>query len=84
MKLIGLVNYPRQWPWKELPLGEVLKYLIVEDPKVLVDEFISIGKSTKKTINPNQTGLLWVFANDWWKYYDNNTGSVWLTVKRIA
>lgn len=84
MKLVGFVNYPREWPWKELPIHQALNYLIIEDPQELVAELISIGNGIKpKPYTPKQTGLLWVFANDWWKYYDNNTGSVLLTVKRI-
>lgn len=84
MKLIGVFNYPIKWPWEERKIHLALKYLIMKDPEDLVNKLMSIGKHhTKKHIDPGKTGLLWVFANDWWKYYDNNTGSVLLTVKRI-
>ncbi len=84
MQLMGIVNYPREWPWRERRWYEALHYLFVEDPLQLVREIFPIGCQTMRTIGPNQTGILWAFANDWWKRYANNTGSVTLTVRRLA
>jgi hypothetical protein len=36
------------------------------------------------TIGPAAAGYFYAFANDAWHFYDNNRGSVTLTVKRIA
>lgn len=84
MKLIGVVNYPREWPWKERPWYEALPYIFWKDPQQLVNDLFAIGKQTSSPIVVKETGLLWVFANDLWRTYDNNTGSVTLTVTRTA
>ncbi|WP_075290332.1 DUF2235 domain-containing protein [Pararhizobium arenae] len=43
-------------------------------------EVFKIGKSAEFT--PKKSGYLYAFANDAWQTYDNNRGSVRLTVKR--
>lgn len=83
MKLIGFVNHPRAWPWRELPLTAALRVLLLEDPPELVRELIPIGAVPSAPFSATQTGLLWVFANDWWKFYENNTGALRLTVRRL-
>lgn len=84
MRLMGLVNHPRDWPWKERHWLVALYYLLIADPKALVDKLFPIENDKPMLIESNKTGMLWAFANDWWKKYDNNTGSVTLTVRRIA
>lgn len=39
---------------------------------------------TQLTLKPTEAGYLYAFANDAWHFYDNNRGSVALTVKRLA
>lgn len=39
---------------------------------------------TKLTVKPTEGGYLYAFANDAWHFYENNRGSVTLTVKRLA
>ena len=43
-------------------------------------EFVLIGKQAIHT--PKQSGYLYCFANDAWKFYGNNRGKVSLTVRR--
>lgn len=45
--------------------------------------FIGAGP-TQLTLKPTEAGYLYAFANDAWHFYENNRGSVTLTVKRIA
>lgn len=45
-------------------------------------EIVRIGKGT--TIVPKSSGYLYCFANDAWKFYDNNRGKVALEVTRVA
>lgn len=47
----------------------------------LAGECILIGKGTRYT--PQASGYLYCFANDAWKFYDNNRGKVTLTVRRL-
>ncbi|HEY0947614.1 MAG TPA: DUF2235 domain-containing protein, partial [Opitutaceae bacterium] len=39
---------------------------------------------TRLTLKPTEAGYLYAFANDAWHFYENNRGSVTLTVKRIS
>ncbi|ACB73843.1 DUF2235 domain-containing protein [Opitutus terrae] len=39
---------------------------------------------TRLTLKPTEAGYLYAFANDAWHFYENNRGSVTLTVKRVA
>lgn len=45
-------------------------------------EIIKIGDGCRFT--PRRSGYLYCFANDAWKFYGNNRGSVRLTVSRPA
>ncbi|QJW88746.1 hypothetical protein HNV11_04800 [Spirosoma taeanense] len=80
MHLVGMINYPRPWPWIERPWYEALYFLFIADPKQLVADLFSIGLGT--TVRVEKDGVLWTFANDMWKFYANNTGSITLTVER--
>lgn len=53
-----------------------------EDAEMGPDEVIAIGKGCDYT--PKRSGYLYAYANDAWNFYDNNRGSVQLTVTRIA
>jgi hypothetical protein len=41
-----------------------------------------VGAGTKLSVDDES--MLWSFANDAWKFYENNTGSVVLRVQRTA
>lgn len=84
MQLIGVVNHPRNWRWMERRWYEALHYLFVADPPELVETLFPINTGTSITIKSKETGIFWAFANDWWKMYDNNTGSVTLWITREA
>lgn len=45
-------------------------------------EVFAIGAGT--TFTPEKSGYLWCFANDAWEAYENNRGSVSLTIKLAA
>lgn len=45
-------------------------------------EVFAIGQG--KTYRPEKSGYLWCFPNDAWEAYDNNRGSVSLTVRVVA
>ena len=47
---------------------------------ILQHETFAIGKAA--TVTPRASGYLYCFANDTWQTYDNNSGSVRLTVTR--
>lgn len=44
------------------------------------NELLLLG--SKFTYTPKRSGYLYCFANDAWHFYDNNRGSVTLTVAR--
>jgi len=44
-------------------------------------EYFTIG--SHRTFSPQKSGYLYCFANDAWRLYDNNRGSVYLTIERI-
>jgi hypothetical protein len=50
------------------------------ETKVTLHETEKIG--TQLTWTPKASGYLYAFANDGWRFYDNNKGSVRLTVRR--
>lgn len=45
---------------------------------------IGNGLSEPLVIKPTEEGYFYAYANDAWNFYDNNRGSVALTVKRVA
>jgi hypothetical protein len=53
-----------------------------EDAEMGPDEVIPIGKGCD--YQPKRSGYLYAYANDAWNFYDNNRGSVQLTVTRVA
>jgi uncharacterized protein (DUF2235 family) len=52
-----------------------------EDEEMGRDEIIAIGAGC--TYKPKRSGYLYAYANDAWNFYDNNRGSVQLTVTRL-
>lgn len=53
-----------------------------EDAEIGPDEIIAIGAG--RDYKPKRSGYLYAYANDAWNFYDNNRGSVQLTVTRVA
>ena len=45
-------------------------------------EVIAIGAGCE--VKPKRSGYLYAYTNDAWNFYDNNRGSVQLTVTRVA
>lgn len=84
MALIALPNKDFGWNWKELGVLDALYYLLIEDPKEFTSQQKVIGKSCRLSIGDREEAMLWCFANDMWKYYENNTGSVVLRIERIS
>ncbi len=46
-------------------------------------EYFLVGDGPVE-VSPKASGYLYCFANDAWHFYENNRGSVWLAVERIA
>jgi Uncharacterized alpha/beta hydrolase domain (DUF2235) len=53
-----------------------------EDAEMGPDEVIAIGAGCEH--KPKRSGYLYAYANDAWHFYDNNRGSMQLTVTRTA
>ncbi|GLK78341.1 DUF2235 domain-containing protein [Methylopila turkensis] len=76
--LVGMIA-SGEWFEKDGSLAK--KPLTSEDHARLThNETFRIG--SKATITPKASGYLYCFANDAWQTYDNNRGSVKLTVRR--
>lgn len=43
-----------------------------------------VGRGTEITVKPTEEGYLYAYANDAWNFYENNRGSVTLTVTRLG
>ena len=53
-----------------------------DDAEMGSDEIIAIGAGCD--YQPKRSGYLFAYANDAWNFYDNNRGSVQLTVTRVS
>ncbi|MGE3955497.1 MAG: DUF2235 domain-containing protein [Vicinamibacterales bacterium] len=89
MELIGHVAHPRQWPNVERGGLRLLYYLLFREPTELTRSLIPLGRHLKAvgdavdvTVNASG-GVFHGYANDWWLAYDNNSGSVTLSVQRL-
>ena len=67
-------------PWFAL-IGFIANEHGRDDRQLPTGETVTIGDGT--TLEPKQSGYLYCFANDAWRAYDNNRGSVALTVTRL-
>ena len=76
------IRRPAAW-WLLLTLCLFVAPLAAADGSgtPLAGECILIGKGIRYT--PQASGYLYCFANDAWKFYDNNRGKVTLTVRRL-
>jgi hypothetical protein len=66
-------------PWLAL-MGFVASDLGANDQTLPLGETFEIGEAT--TFSPRSGGYLYCFANDAWQTYNNNRGSVSLTIAR--
>jgi uncharacterized protein (DUF2235 family) len=82
MALIALPCADFGWRWRELGIGAALKYLLLEDPVDFTRQLRVVGAGA--TLSVDKESMLWCFANDAWKFYENNTGSVVLRVQRTG
>lgn len=77
-----------EWPWFAL-IGAIAN----DGPKHGVNpsadgspyphQAFLIGESAELTVQDTEEGYLYAYANDAWGFYDNNRGSLRLTVKRV-
>ncbi len=96
-ELMAYVAVPQRWPLKEKSMGQLLKLLMVSDPKELTDQHLRLGDAMKHDVRglgnnlsacilmdrSMPAGMLYTFANDHWLFYRNNSGALVLTVTRL-
>lgn len=89
MQLVATVAHPRPWDPVERRLTAVLRYLGRSAPSELQRQLASIGRSLRQPgdalclINQAPSGMLHLFANDWWQTATNNSGGPALRITRI-
>ncbi|MGC4081037.1 MAG: DUF2235 domain-containing protein [Vicinamibacterales bacterium] len=90
MELIGHVAHPRDWDTKERGGFMLLDYLLFREPRELMQSLIPLGRHLKQVGDSVEVvveadgGVFYGYANDWWLAYDNNSGSVLLSIERLA
>lgn len=94
-ELMAYVAVPQRWPLKEKSMGQLLKLLMVSDPKELTRQHLRLGNGMvpddgQGTLSVSicmdesvPAGMLYTFANDHWLFYSNNSGALVLTVTRL-
>lgn len=96
MELIGTVTHPRKWELREEGVGRLLRYVFWKDPEQLTRALLPLGRhlalggaadgSADGVVylrNEAASGMLYLFANDAWLFYANNTGAIDLLVERV-
>lgn len=89
MTLCATIAGPRRWPLRELPLRVGLAYLFRRDPRLLLNQIAPIGTSLTHRgdsvliRSERPAGMLYLFANDLWQTYANNSGELALELTRI-
>jgi uncharacterized protein (DUF2235 family) len=89
MTLCASIAVPRRWPLRELPLSLGFGYLFKRDPRLLLNQIAPVGVSLKSKGNSvlirscRPAGMLYLFANDLWQTYSNNTGELELELTRL-
>ncbi len=90
MRLVATVAHPRRWPLLERGFVALLRILLVRDPDELTCQLAPIGRDLGRKNaavlirNEAQSGLLYLFANDWWQAASNNSGGLQLRIERVA
>jgi len=89
MELIGHVAHPRDWPVQEFGLQKLLKFLFWANPAPLTRSLIRMGMHLRShndavhIVNLASNGLFYLFANDCWATYKNNSGAIEIEIKRL-
>jgi uncharacterized protein (DUF2235 family) len=89
MRIGATIAHPRQWNPKEKSFSEALHYLFYSAPLELLRQVAPIGQdlqgigATICLTSDAPSGLLYLFANDWWQTAANNTGGPHLRITRI-
>ncbi|MBR0664343.1 DUF2235 domain-containing protein [Roseomonas hellenica] len=89
MTLCATIAGPRRWPLRELPIKLALAYLFLRDPRLLLNQVAPLGSSLMQPgdslliRSERPAGLLYLFANDLWQTYANNSGELELELTRL-
>lgn len=91
MTLIATLAHPRAWPPDDRPLRDAVRYLFRRGPIELIEQLapiggdlVGVGKSVYLHVAADvPDGMLWFFANDYWMFASNNSGSVRLTIDHV-
>jgi hypothetical protein len=82
MTLCATITGPRRWPLRELPLRLAFAYLFKRDPRLLLNQLAPLGQSLPTQgssvliRSERPAGMLYLFANDLWQTYLNNSGEL--------
>jgi hypothetical protein len=89
MTLCATIAGPRRWRLRELPLRKAFVYLFIRDPKLLLGQIAPVGQSLTTMgssvliRSERPAGMLYLFANDLWQTYLNNSGELELELTRL-
>jgi uncharacterized protein (DUF2235 family) len=89
LRLGATIAHPRDWKPLEKPFSQALAYLFYSAPRELLDQIAPIGRhlpvvgASLCLANDAPSGLLYLFANDWWQTAANNSGGPRLRITRV-
>lgn len=83
MALVALANEPIDIPATVGSLLAALKHWLIADPPWFITRLRALTTGVGMVIEPRTESMLWLFANDYFRTYGNNSGSVTVTVERI-
>jgi uncharacterized protein (DUF2235 family) len=90
LRMTATVAHPRPWKLRERGLLQLIRLLFVNDPKELRRQLAPIGRdlqapgATVFLRNMAASGLLHIFANDYWHAAGDNSGGIRLRITRVA
>jgi hypothetical protein len=80
MALVALANQPVEIPATTGSLWTGLRHWLWQDPVAFTRNLQPLLARRGVLVKPEQDCVLWLFANDYFRKYDNNTGSVTATI----
>lgn len=89
MQLIGHVAHPRPWRVAEFGFRMLLKLLFRRDPVPMRKSLLPLGRRMSRPrdeihiLNLAHGGLFYLFANDAWAAYRDNSGAIELEIERV-
>ncbi|CAN5808620.1 hypothetical protein BH11PSE8_BH11PSE8_22250 [soil metagenome] len=83
MSLVALADEPIEVPAGVGSLLEALVHLIWSDPPWFVRRLHPLRTGAGIELSPKRQCMLWLFANDYFRMYANNSGSMAVTVERV-